>query len=81
MTKTEIRATLAKDYHRAETVYNSMKKQAQMLLEQGKPADSQDMSNKAHFRAGTLYGIQMAAEALGVSKADFMAAVEQLRPE
>lgn len=81
MTKTQILATLAKDYRRAETVYQSMQKQARMLLEQGKPADFQDMSNRAEFRAGTLHGIQRAAEALGISKADFMAAVQELRPE
>ena len=81
MTKTEILATLAEDYLRTETVYNSMEKQAQMLLEQGKASDSRDMSNKAQFRTGTLYGIQRAAEALGISKTDFMEAVEKLRPE
>lgn len=81
MTKTEILATLAKDYRRAETVYNSMKKEAQMLQGRGKPADFQDMSNRVQFRTGTLHGIKRAAITLGISEADFMAAVQELRPE
>lgn len=81
MTKTQILATLAADYRRAETVYTSMKKEAEMLSKQGKTAAVQETNNRARFRAGTLHGIQRAAEALGISKADFMAAVQELRPE
>lgn len=81
MKKSEILATLAADYRRAETVYTSMKKEAEMLRKQGKLAAIRELNGRIQFRAGTLHGIKRAAITLGIDEADFMAAVQELRPK
>lgn len=72
MKKSEILNSLAHEYSICHSVYASMLKQAEMLLEKGDMAAWQRMTERAANRAATLHGIKRAALALGIEETQLL---------